>query len=178
MDKSSKLYQNPIGAYFYKYEDGELIMLRLYKVKTKNRFLLRDKQKNKVSLSKDQLYKEFTLLKPDGVITHVLASDPNQGIDTVCLLYKLEDLKNNINVPYAVCRQNIIDPFETILNNDANTIYVGASISKDTAPEGFDYQSALLAAGVRDQTIHFVYKEDTLDDILSFVNEEAFTVVF
>ena len=31
MNKASKLYKYPIGAYFFKYEDGELILLRLYK---------------------------------------------------------------------------------------------------------------------------------------------------
>lgn len=173
MKKDSKLYKTPIGAYFFKYEEGELIMLRLYKVKSDNIFLMRDKQKNKVALTKSQ-FEEFTMLEPDGLLIHVLASDPNQGIDTLCMLYKLKDINNGINEPYAVCRQNIIDPFETLLNNDSHTVYVGVSISKDTAPAEFDYNSVCVAAGIRDQKIHFVYKEDTLDDILSFVDEKTY----
>ena len=173
MKKTSKLYEQPIGAYFFKYEGTDLIMLRLYKVKSKNTFLLRDKQRNKVVLSKKQL-EEFSMLEPDGLIIHVLASDPQQGIDTLCFLYKMKDINDNINEPYAVCRQNIIDPFETLLNNDPSTTYVGVSISRDTAPVDFDYKSICIAAGIRDQKIHFVYKEDTLNDILSFVNEEIY----
>ena len=178
MNKASKLYEQPIGAYFFKYEENEdgkqeLILLRLYKVKSKNTFLLRDKQKNKVVLSKNQL-EEFSMLEPDGLIIHVLASDPQQGIDTVCLLYRMKDINDNINEPYAVCRQNIIDPFEMILNNDKNTTFVGVSISKDTAPEGFDYKSVYMAAGVRNQKINFIYKDDSFEDIMSFVNEEIF----
>lgn len=178
MNKASKLYEQPIGAYFFKYEENEdgkqeLILLRLYKVKSKNTFLLRDKQKNKVVLSKNQL-EEFSMLEPDGLIIHVLASDPQQGIDTICLLYRMKDINDNINEPYAVCRQNIIDPFEMILNNDKNTTFVGVSISKDTAPEGFDYKSVYMAAGVRNQKINFIYKDDSFEDIMSFVNEEIF----
>lgn len=178
MNKASKLYEQPIGAYFFKYEENEdgkqeLILLRLYKVKSKNTFLLRDKQKNKVVLSKNQL-EEFSMLEPDGLIIHVLTSDPQQGIDTVCLLYRMKDINDNINEPYAVCRQNIIDPFEMILNNDKNTTFVGVSISKDTAPEGFDYKSVYMAAGVRNQKINFIYKDDSFEDIMSFVNEEIF----
>lgn len=178
MNKASKLYKYPIGAIFYKKEkdnDGNniFVLLRLYKVKSKNTFLLRDKQNNKVVLSKKQL-DEFTMLEPDGLIVHVLASDPQQGIDTLCLLYRSRDIDNNITEPYAVCRQNIIDPFETLLNNDKSTIIVGVSMSKDTAPVDFDYKSLCLAAGVRDQKIHFVYKDDNLDDILSFVNEDLY----
>lgn len=178
MNKASKLYEYPIGAYFFKYEENEngeqeLILLRLYKVKSKNTFLLKDKQKNKVVLSKKQL-EEFSMLEPDGVIVHVLASDPQQGIDTVCLLYRMKDINDNINEPYAVCRQNIIDPFEIILNNDPNTTIVGVSISKDTAPEGFDFKSVYMAAGVRDQRINFIYKDDSFEDIMSFIDEKIY----
>lgn len=178
MNKESKLYESPIGAYFFKYEENEngeqeLILLRLYKVKSKNTFLLRDKQKNKVVLSKKQL-EEFSMLEPDGLIIHVLASDPQQGVDTMCLLYRMKDINDNINEPYAVCRQNIIDPFEMILNNDPYTTVVGVSISRDTAPEGFDFKSVCIAAGVRDQKINFIYKDDSFEDIMSFVNEELY----
>lgn len=178
MNKESKLYESPIGAYFFKYEknengEQELILLRLYKVKSKNTFLLRDKQKNKVVLSKKQL-EEFSMLEPDGLIIHVLASDPQQGVDTMCLLYRMKDINDNINEPYAVCRQNIIDPFEMILNNDPYTTVVGVSISRDTAPEGFDFKSVCIAAGVRDQKINFIYKDDSFEDIMSFVNEELY----
>ena len=166
MNKESKLYESPIGAYFFKYEENEngeqeLILLRLYKVKSKNTFLLRDKQKNKVVLSKKQL-EEFSML------------DPQQGVDTMCLLYRMKDINDNINEPYAVCRQNIIDPFEMILNNDPYTTVVGVSISRDTAPEGFDFKSVCIAAGVRDQKINFIYKDDSFEDIMSFVNEELY----
>lgn len=173
MNKASKLYEHPIGAYFYKYENNELILLRLYKVKTKNRFLFRDENNKKVFLTKEQ-FEEFTMLEPDGVIVHMLASDPNQGVDVLCFLYKIKDIDNNLAEPYAVCRQNIIDPFEMILNNDPNKTYVGVSISKDTAPEGFDFKSVCLAAGIRDQRICFVYKDDSFEDIMSFVNEEIY----
>lgn len=173
MNKSSKLYKHPIGAYFFKYENNELILLRLYKVKDKNRYIFRDENNKKVQLNKDQ-FETFSMLEPDGLIVHLLASDPNQGIDTLCLLYRLKDINANINEPYAVCRQNIVDPFEMILNNDPNKTYVGVSISKDTAPEGFDYTSVCLAAGIRDQKLHFVYKDDSFEDIMSFVNEQMF----
>lgn len=177
MKKTSKLYEFPIGAYFFKYEDiddkKELILLRLYEVKSKNTFILKDKQKNKIVLSKKQL-EEFTRLEPDGLIIHVLASDPLEGIDTLCILYRMDDINNNIYDPYAVCRQNIIDPFETLLNNKENTIIVGASISRDTSPEGFDFKSIYSAAGIRDQKIHFIYKDDSFEDIMSFVNEKLY----
>lgn len=173
MKKESKLYEQPIGAYFFKYEKDELILLRLYKVKDENTFLLKDKQKNKVVLTKEQL-EEFTMIEPDGLIIHVLASDPQHGVDTLCMLYKIEDIDNNVMEPYAICRQNVIDPFETILNNDSSKIYVGVSMSRDTAPADFDFKSLCTAAGVRDQKINFVYKDDSFEDIMSFVHESLY----
>ena len=173
MDKTSKLYKQPIGAQFFKYEDNELILLRLYKVKSENSFILKDKQKNKVVLTKKQL-EEFSMLEPDGLIIHVLASDPTAGIDTMCFLYRMKDINDNINEPYAICRQNVVDPLEMILNNDPTKITVGVSLSKDTAPEGFDFESLCVASGVRDQKIHFIYKDDSFEDIMSFVNEEIY----
>lgn len=173
MKRESKLYEQPIGAYFFKYEKDELILLRLYKVKDENTFLLKDKQKNKVVLAKEQL-EEFTMIEPDGLIIHVLASDPQHGVDTLCMLYKIEDIDNNVMEPYAICRQNVIDPFETILNNDSSKIYVGVSMSRDTAPADFDFKSLCTAAGVRDQKINFVYKDDSFEDIMSFVHESLY----
>lgn len=173
MRKESKLYEQPIGAYFFKYEKDELILLRLYKVKDENTFLLKDKQKSKVVLTKEQL-EEFTMIEPDGLIIHVLASDPQHGVDTLCMLYKIEDIDNNVMEPYAICRQNVIDPFETILNNDSSKIYVGVSMSRDTAPADFDFKSLCTAAGVRDQKINFVYKDDSFEDIMSFVHESLY----
>lgn len=173
MKRESKLYEQPIGAYFFKYEKDELILLRLYKVKDENTFLLKDKQKNKVVLTKEQL-EEFTMIEPDGLIIHVLASDPQHGVDTLCMLYKIEDIDNNVMEPYAICRQNVIDPFETILNNDSSKIYVGVSMSRDTAPADFDFKSLCTAAGVRDQKINFVYKDDSFEDIMSFVHESLY----
>ena len=171
MNKESKLYKYPIGAYFFKYENEDLILLRLWKVKDKNRYIMKDMKENKtVRLNKDQ-FESYTMLKPDGLIVHVLASDPMQGIDTLCMLYKLEDIDNNVPEPYAVCRQNIIDPFEMLLNNDPNKTYVGVSISRDTAPEGFDFKSVCCAAGIREQRMNFVYKDDSLNDILVFANQ-------
>lgn len=173
MKKHSKLYKHPIGAYFYKYEEDELIVLRLYKIKNENNFLFKDKQNNKIALSKEQ-FEEFTMVKPDGLVIHVLASDPNQGLDTLCFLYKIEDIDNNVQEPYAVCRQNIVDPFEMLLNNDPTKTYVGVSISRDTCPEGYDFKSVCMAAGIRHQRIHFVYKDDSFEDIMSYVNENLF----
>lgn len=171
MNKNSKLYKYPIGAYFFKYVNDNLVLLRLWKVKDKNRYLMKDMEtKITVRMNKDE-FETYTMLEPDGLIVHVLASDPMQGIDTLCMLYKLEDINNNVPEPYAVCRQNIIDPFEMLLNNDPKKTYVGVSISKDTAPEGFDYNSVCCAAGIREQRMHFVYKDDSLDDILTFSNQ-------
>lgn len=173
MSNKSKLFEHPVGAYYFKYEGTDLIVLRLYKIKTKNRFILRDKENHKVSLTREQL-DTFTMLEPDGIIVHVIASDPVQGSDTICLLYRMDELNNGNNEPYAVCRQNIIDPFEILLNNDPNKTIVGVSISRDTAPEGFDFQTVYTAAGIKYQQINFIYKDDSFEDIISFVNNEAF----
>lgn len=173
MNKASKLYEHPIGAYFFKNEGNELLLLRLYKVKSENIFLLKDKQKNKVVLNKEQL-EEFTMVEPDGLIIHSLASDPAMGIDTMCFLYRIKDINDNIEEPYAVCRQNVLDPFEILLNNNPNKIHVGVSISKDTAPVGFDFKSICVISGIRDQKVHFVYKDDSFEDIMSFVNEKLY----
>ena len=172
---NSKLLDNPIGAIFFKkLEDGTLNKLRLYRIKSHGTsFIFRDKNNNKTVLS-DKQVKEYTMLLPDGFISHTLVSDETYGVDTICLLHRLRDEHDGIIVPFAACRQNISDPLARMLNNDSNVEYVGFSTTKDNTIAGFDFANMCYAQGVRFQKGVFCYKEDTLDDILSFIDTTHF----
>lgn len=114
----------------------------------------------------------YTKLNPDGHVFFNIVNMGNteeSGKDVVVLLYRKKDLDNQINTPYATCRQNIHDFYSNATNN-SNKTYIGISISKDTTPEDVTYEDVLVCNGIEYSEKISIYLDDTLNDILPMVN--------
>lgn len=157
------------GLKYYTYnENHELVVLRLKRIKNDNLYIMLDKDNNEIRLNREEFGK-YIKLNQDGFVTFSRVA-LEQGIeDVIVSLHRKEDLSST-NTPYAVCRQNIFDIFTNQINRDENMMYVGVSVSKDTCPVDVDYNITLACNGVLESDIVNIYLDDSLEDIMRFVN--------
>ena len=77
-------------------------------------------------------------------------------------------LKSN-ELPYAVCRQSIVDVYnEIFMTSEVNNL-VGMSMNKNDVPNGFDFTVMLAADSIEEHIFINYYRNDTLKDILDMV---------
>ena len=162
-----------VGSKYYKFiDDNTVRVLRLTKIKNDNEFVMRDSQDNVVKLNKNEL-ESYTLLRPDGYITFSIVGLEQDTRDVIVTLHRRKDIENGDNIPYCVCRQNIFDLFANQIVKDEN-IYIGVSISKDTCPEDTPYDITMACNTVERTQMVAVYIDDTLDTILSMINQHKY----
>lgn len=114
----------------------------------------------------------YTLLKPAGYVCFNIVDLKNNLQDVLVSLFRPEDIEATPSVPYAVCRQCIID--FVYQQFDANTDLVGISISQDTCPANVDFNIMLSCNGIHTGSMVAVYLDYNLDKILSFVKAKSF----
>lgn len=167
------VYNMKVGNKYYKFLDDEtLSVLRLTKIKNDNDFVLRDLDNNVVKLNKNEL-EQYTLLRADGFITFAVVELEQNTKDVIVMLHRRKDLEAGDNVPYCVCRQNIFDMFANQIIRE-NIIYIGASVSKDTCPQDVPYNITVACNDVVYSNTIAVYLDDTLETILSMLNQHKY----
>ena len=187
-----RLY-NMVGYKLFKEnQDGSIHMIRIIgmhrpcKITPKTpdpaEILIYDyKDKHKKRVRVDSL-KEYSPLKPDGIMTFSIVNIMNDAgkicKDVVVTASKFFNIELKIsNVPYAVCRQNIIDIFYNLMCNHENNMLVGLSVNMDTCPSNFDFRMMFAADSIIfSQFINF-YRVDSLEDILKMVNIKKYDEV-
>lgn len=117
------------------------------------------------------IYEYYSLLKPVGYICFNIVDLKNNMQDVIVSLFK-EDRESTINVPYAVCRQCIMDFIYQQI--DPKSEIVGISINRDTFPANLDFDIMLACDNVHTGNIVAVYMNYTLDKILSFIKAKDF----
>lgn len=165
-----------LGDKFYKYNEGAdtFITIRVEKFKNENFLVCKDEKGNSSTYSVEELKKEYTKLKPSGLLSFNIV-ELNDGMkDVIVSLYRMSDLAKHIDIPYCTCRQNIFDLFSDYLNNSKTKIYVGMSLSIETTPSNVPYITSLACNKVEHSEIVSVYLEDTLDKMLSYVKVDKF----
>lgn len=159
-----------IGAKYYKYikhgEDVELRILRLYKIKNVDTFIMVDKDFNKHTLNKEE-FNTWIKLLPDGYINCSLVSMYNTEDVIVSLLRTEEVLETGSGTPFAVCRQQIGDLFANVLYH--SNIKVGLSINRNNCPAGIDITDVAVCTNVISSNVVSVYLDDKLETILKFI---------
>ncbi len=124
------------------------------------------------NISIKDIAQDYTILKPHGYVSFNIV-DLKDGLqDVIVSLFRNEDLDKTPSVPYAVCRQCIIDFLYQQINPD--TEYTGISISQDTCPANVDFGIMLSCNGIHDGYMVAVYMNYTLDYILSFIKTKEF----
>lgn len=154
---------------FYRYtDDGELVEIRLKKIKNENCFIFYDKNDDTFTLTKDEL-KEYTKLKPHGYISFSSVGLEKGLKDVIVSYYKREDIDKESKIPYIICRQNIVDIF-----NIGSRSVIGATVSQSNCPKGLDFKTLILARYIESIENVSYYITDSLDDILKPINTVNF----
>lgn len=163
-----------LGDKFYKYheETDNIEIIRIKRIKNENLFSY---EVNGVShsITKQKLLNEYTRLKPDGLVAFNIVNLENKLKDVIVCLYRLKDLEEGILMPYCACRQNIFDMFTNQVQK-GKTMYVGVSVSQETMPDDTPFEIVVACNGIDYNNQVSIYLDDTLDDILSFVNKSKF----
>ena len=119
--------------------------------------------------------KDYTPLEPYGVVCFSIVrindeSSPNGYLeDVIVSLYRLLDLKMGNNVPYAICRQGVLDFFYPMIATDKIPQLAGVCVSIDTCPPNINYQELTACDELVDMKMVHFYRDDSLDDILSCI---------
>lgn len=171
-----------LGDKFYRHSEDESIqVLRVIKIKNTDLFVLEDeKTKERFKANTLALKEDYTKLKPDGFLCFTIAELQEGLKDVIVALYKRKDLEDGLNIPYAVCRQNIYDLHSSQIIREGyneNIQYIGMSMSKDTVPEGVNFEIILACNGISDKYDVSVYMNDKLEDILAMIKVKKFDIV-
>ena len=172
-----------LGSKWYRYDkDGNLVVVRVVRHNSDtNVSVIRLKQKldeiqslEKRKIDIRDLEDAYTMLNPDGYVTFNIVTIGNKEDgkpvqDVVITLHRLKDLNTGNKVPYAVCRQNVINTYSTVIMKHSTDWEVGMTMSVETIPEGIDY-NIMTACNTCDKVIAVAaYLDDNLEDILGLV---------
>ena len=114
----------------------------------------------------------YTPINPYGFVSFAkIEIDGSE--DVIVSLYRLLDIKLDINEPYAICRQSVNDFFYDLINNKNEGI-AGVSCTRENCPEGIPYESLAYCDKLDSVKIVNFYLTDTLDDILSCINTKKY----
>ena len=110
-----------LGTKYQLYVDDELIVLRLLNIKSENKFVMIDKDKKRISMTKEELSK-CVKLEPDAML-NIMTTTSSDGLrDVYACVNKIEDLKNGITVPSLILRQDIYSSSKNALNGLTKTL--------------------------------------------------------
>lgn len=172
-------YHKYLGYKFYKeIKDDEIDLIRITSVLDFDDSVIVKNLKTGVKRTmKIEDLKGYTPLDPFGFIMFtgviVNTSRTTSQKDVIVSLYRYMDVRMDINVPYAICRQSITDFFYTLLSTGENNM-VGVSATKDDCPTNIPYYMLAACDGVdKSYAVNFYY-DDTIDTILDCLNTKYF----
>ena len=162
-------HSNLLGAKFYAPHSDENDILRVVGFANNNTVKVWDTKNNKgKKINIDDLLDNYILLNPNGTILFAIVDMPGDIKDVVVSLFKLP---NNDGIPYCVCRQNMIDFHNQMIN--PQKMIVGCCITEETTPEGIDMKMVRACNGLDYSIAVSVYLNDKLDDILKCVGNKV-----
>ena len=177
-NKPHKLYT---GSKFYRYNDGceQPEVIRVSNVDYDKKIVKYfDADGNKCKCSYDSLIRDYKMLAPDGAISFSVVS-VNDSKDVIVAIKAFsktkEDFARDNNLPYAICRQMVMDVFSA--NVDTENLILGVSMSQDTCPANVDFNLMFACTGLDYTRMVNVYLDDTLNTILNLFDNRIFDKV-
>lgn len=163
-----------LGTRYYN-DNGEVY--KVVKIKNSNTFTL-ERNNNRFTVTRDQLEGNLTKLIPNG---HILFSivENNGNKDVIVALYRTKQIGEEAlnNLPYCVCRQNIVNLFYEIANPNKKFTHVGMCVSIDTCPADTNYMLTIACDKIDYALAVAVYMDDSLDDILNLFRHDKFNII-
>lgn len=157
------------GTRYYRYLNDQLIEIRLKKIKNDNCYVVEIAGGIEFKMSKAE-FKTYTKLMPDGYTSFVVGVLEDGVKDVIVTFHRKQDITTKEQIPFATCRMNIYDIFTNTINKEEGVMYIGCSVNIDSCPSDIDYHRLRICNGFEASTIVSTYIEDTLDDILRYVN--------
>lgn len=123
----------------------------------------------------EELVKEYTPIEPDAVFTVSIARmmDGKKGYvqDVITTVQKFINMKIGDTVPFALCRQNMVDIFHNLVvtSVDDSGLMYGCAINQNDCPTNFNFRSFFAVNDIKHTKIVNFYRTDTLDDILNLI---------
>ena len=170
-----------VGSKFYCYEEKkeEPTYYRFIGYQNENIIRLQNEETKKIlKVTKDELENMFTMINFAGliIINKVKICEKN---DIMVSLYRQEEIEKNDGLPYCVCRQGVTDLHANVLADRYGKEYYGACISKETIPEGVNFNVMVACDGVytKDTQAIAVYIDDTFDEIINLIKTKVYDQV-
>lgn len=159
-----------IGQIYYKFIEDELHKFRITKyVKSSNKYHCKDDKGQVIKLSDEEIKQfDYTLLKPNGhlVISSVILE---QNLHDVIIAFgKMDEMEKGDGLPYACCRQSVIDVYSNLTNNIEDFKYVGIAIDKDSCPQDVDYKMMFACDKIDKSEVVAYYIGDDIKGLLSW----------
>lgn len=158
-----------------RYFDSDKNIIKISKVKNQDTFSALNNKGERFTINRNELSK-YTKLTPNG---HILFSivENNGNKDVVIALYRTKQVGEEAikNLPYCVCRQNIVNLFYQVSNS--NFTHIGMCISIETCPSNVNYELTIACDKIDHAFAIAVYMDDTLDDILKLFKHDKFNSV-
>jgi hypothetical protein len=183
---SEKALKNLIGyKIFREKEDGELEIYRIIRYsKSNDSLFVRDENTgDKKYISIDSLSNtedgKFRKLDPDGLFVSMIVTVNNEGNkfkDVIITTSKVLEVRAGIARPYAICRQSVTDIFYNLLCENESDMIAGLSVNRDDCPTNFDMGIMMICESVNKMESVYFYREDTLDDILEFIDVKKYDI--
>lgn len=176
MSKTDKKINKYRGYKFYKVDENDKVdIIRIVDIEEFNdKVLIKKEDGSKKSITIGAL-KDYTPLEPTGFVmfTRVLmGNDPMTAVDDIIVsLYRLLDVKLDMNEPYAICRQNITDFFYNLIATEEDHGQVGVSVSRDNCPTNIPYQTLAVCDSVINSVMVNFYIDDVIDDLLECIGK-------
>ena len=163
-----------VGSIYYQSSNGERIQFRITRhIDEKNvEVTFTDGKKKKMSTK--EINDEWYLLQPDAYINFSIVKI-NDLDDVVITMIREEDMDTNI--PWCVCRQNINNIFEVMVERRDGVPLSGASITQENIPAGMNILSALVGDKLVKTYMVAIYNNDKMDDILNCIKVKTFNKV-
>lgn len=184
MSKTDKTINKYRGYKFYKVDEEDNVdIFRIVDIEEFNNKVVIKKANGSTRSITIEALKDYTPLEPTGFImfTRVTvggeAIDVNSTDDIIVSLYRLIDVKMDINEPFAICRQNVTDFFYTLIATEEDHGQVGISCSRDNCPPNIPYNILACCDSVVNSTMVNFYLDDTLDDILECINSKEMKAI-
>ena len=164
------------GTKYFRFEadqdEPEIIRVRSFNEATKQVKYF-DQHGNKKTMTLEELKSGFKMLKPDGIL-NVIIVNVGEGSDVITTVVSYDD--RSADLPFAVCRQCIYDIF-TNMTERMNKTILGLSINRDNCPTNIEFKDIFVCNDVKDIVSVMVYLDDSLDDILQFLNVKKYDSV-
>lgn len=166
--------------FFKKFDDDTVEIIRLIRAKSYKdptsipaNVIIRKENGSEEKIRSDEL-KEYIPLEPDGVImisiVEMSATDDSKFKDIIITGIKFLNMRMGDSVPFVVCRQNIVDIYNNLVVRTEDDYIYGCSINQNSCPSNYDFRVFLQCDKVIDTISINIYRNDTLDDILSLIN--------